>query len=130
MRERGDMIEGAITLPVMALITLVFFNLALAGYTAIMANNAAAYGARIGSVAQRQAGALALEAAQMAVMERYGRFVTDVHVSASDEPGGLVTVRVSWQVPNFFAGPLRLLGGDFTGPIRGSARSTFVKEGW
>ena len=129
-RDReGDMVEGALTLPLLTLITLAFCNLALAGYVSILANNAAAYGARVGSVAQRNAGDLAADAAREAVIERYGRYVTAVEVTAGD-PGDLVVVRVRWQVPNFFAGALRLLGGPLTGPIAGVAQSAFVKEGW
>jgi len=38
---RGDMVEGALTLPLMALIALALVNLSLAGYAAVTANNAA-----------------------------------------------------------------------------------------
>ena len=48
----GDMVEGALTFPLMALVTLALVNLALAGFSATTANHAAGYGARAGSVAQ------------------------------------------------------------------------------
>ena len=44
--RRGDMVEGALTFPLMALVTLALVNLALAGFSATTANHAAGYGAR------------------------------------------------------------------------------------
>lgn len=42
----GDMVEGALTFPLMALVTLALVNLALAGFSTTTANHAAGYGAR------------------------------------------------------------------------------------
>ena len=73
----------------------------------------------VGSVAQRNAGDLAPQTAAAdaapavcsgePVIERYGRYVTAVEVTAG-APGDLAVaddgVRVRWQVPNFFARPV------------------------
>ena len=40
----GDMVEGALTFPLMALVTLALVNLALAGFASTTANHAAGYG--------------------------------------------------------------------------------------
>jgi len=50
--RRGDMVEGAMTMPLMALVALALVNLALAGYCSVTANNAANYAARVASVSQ------------------------------------------------------------------------------
>jgi len=57
------MVEGALTFPLMALVTLALVNLALAGFASTTANHAAGYGARAGSVAQTDPAGRALEAA-------------------------------------------------------------------
>ena len=44
--RRGDMVEGALTLPLMARLALALVNLSLAGYAAVWANNAANMAAR------------------------------------------------------------------------------------
>jgi len=60
-RPPRDMVEGALTFPLMALVTLALVNLALAGFASTTANHAAGYGARAGSVAQVDPAARALE---------------------------------------------------------------------
>ena len=67
------MVEGALTFPLMALVTLALVNLALAGFSATTANHAAGYGARAGSVAQVDPAGRALEAAQQALQKRHRR---------------------------------------------------------
>jgi uncharacterized Tic20 family protein len=45
------MVEAVITFPILVLLTFSMINLVMAGFAAMAANNAANYGARIGSVA-------------------------------------------------------------------------------
>ncbi len=44
-------------------------------------------------------------------------------------PGGQVTATVSWRVPNFFGGLLRLFGAGSDDVISGQAVAVFRKEG-
>jgi len=125
--RRGDMVEGALTFPLMALVTLALVNLALAGFSATTANHAAGYGARAGSVAQVDPAGRALEAAQQALQSGIGDYA--VRVAADTCPGGVVRVEVDWAVPNFY-GSLMPLFGASSGPLKGTAVSAFRKEGW
>jgi hypothetical protein len=127
LNRRGDMVEGALTLPVMALVTLALVNLALAGYAASVANHAAGYGARAGSVAQADPAGAALGAAQQALASGVGTYT--VQVAADTYPGGVVRVAVDWEVPNIY-GSLMPLFGQSNGPLKGTAVSAFRKEGW
>jgi hypothetical protein len=125
--RRGDMVEGALTLPIMALIALALVNLALAGYASVTANNAAGYAARVASVAQDDPTGRALSAAGHALQSGVGTY--NVQVTADNRAGGSVIVRVNWEVPNFY-GPLMPLFGQHSGPLKGQAVSAFRKEGW
>lgn len=126
--NQGDMVEGALTFPLMALVTLAFVNLALAGYAAVTASNAVTYGARMGSVDQVNPAGTALAAAQQMVQAGIGTYAVQVE-QADGFSGGRVAVRVRWQVPNFFAGLMPLFGAQ-AGPLEGEAYSVFRKEGW
>ena len=125
--RRGDMVEGALTLPLMALVTLALVNLALAGYASVTASNAASYAARAASVAQSDPAGVAAAVAARALQAGIGTYHVTVAVDAT--PGGRVAVRVRWEVPNFF-GSLMPLFGQPAGQLRGEAVSTFRKEGW
>jgi len=125
--KRGDMVENALTFPIIALVTLALVNLALAGYASVTASNAANYAARIASVHQTDPAGAALAACAHALQAGIGDYTCAV--SASTWPGGVVTVEVRWEVPNIFEGLLRFFG-QRGGPLRGSAVSTFRKEGW
>ena len=123
----GDMVEGALTFPLMALVTLALVNLALAGFASTTANHAAGYGARAGSVAQVDPAGQALSAAQQALKSGVGDYV--VRVAADTYPGGVVRVEVDWSVPNLYGSLMPLFGGR-SGPLKGTAVSAFRKEGW
>ena len=45
---QGDMVESALTMPLLILVTLAFVNLALAGFASVTANNAVNYATRLG----------------------------------------------------------------------------------
>jgi len=125
--DRGDMLEGALTMPIIILATLALVNLSIAGYASTTAINAANYGARLGSVDQTNPVGAALAGAQRSLRAGIGRY--HVRVFASTAPGSTVYVMVYWQVPNFF-GPLMPLFGQSNRPLHGMAISTFRKEGW
>lgn len=125
--RRADMVEGALTMPLMALVALALVNLALAGYCSVTANNAANYAARVASVSQTDAAGRGLAAAQHALASGVGTY--NVEVAADTAPGGQVTVRVGWEFPNIYGGLLPLFGGA-NQPLRGEAVAAFRKEGW
>ncbi len=125
--HRGDLVEGALTFPLMLLLSLALVNLALAGFAATTANYAAGYGARAGSVAQVDPAARALEATQHALQSGIGEYA--VAITADTTPGGTVRVAVGWSVPNFYGSLLPLFGGA-NRPLQGTAISAFRKEGW
>ena len=51
-------------------------------------------------------------------------------LAAPSSPGEQVTATVSWRVPNFFGGLLRLFGAGSGDDISGQAMAVFRKEGW
>lgn len=125
---QGDMVESALTIPVLLLVTLAFVNLALAGYASATAQNAANYGARMGAMAFSNAHGRAMSAAIDALSDAMiGAY--SISVAATDTPGGQVTVAVNWQVPNFFAGLMPIFGQS-PSDIHGRAEAAYRKEGW
>jgi len=127
--KQGDLVEAAMTLPLMLLVTLGLVNLALAGIAGLHANNAANYGARRGSVAQQSPAAQAANAAweKLAAVHigEYG-----VSTSAPGGRGGTVQVVVTYRVPNYFANLAAFFGGGTSPYIDGQSVSTFRQEGW
>ena len=124
--ETGDMVEGALTLPIMALVSLALVNFALAGYASVTANNAVNYAARVASVSQNNVTGEALAAANKALSAGVGDY--QIEIQADNHAGGTVRVSVKWQVPNFF-GSLMPLFGQANRPLQGEAVSVFRKEG-
>jgi len=129
-RDRGgDMVEGVLTMPLMALVALALVNLSLAGYASVTANNAANAAARMASVAQTDPVGQGMAAAQQSLQAGIGSF--DVSLAADNNPGGDVTATVEWRVPNFFGPLLGLFKANGGGAeISGEAVSQFRKEGW
>jgi len=126
--KRGDMVEGAITLPIMAMLALALVNLAIAGFAANTAQNAAAYGARMAAVTQDNPAGRGLDAANQ-VLAQTGVGAYSVNIAADSRLGGQVRVEVSWKVPNVFGGLLAFFGG-IDGPLQGKAVAVQRKEGW
>lgn len=129
--RRGDeFAETAIAMPVIVLVTIALMNLSLAGFASVNANNAANYGARVGSVTQQGAGGAAYSAAITSISHApVGDY--SVGVSGGGFPGAQITVRVDWRVPNYMGGLLGFLGGGgLAGDIQGNATSAFRQEGW
>lgn len=128
--EKGaSMVEFVITAPVLILLTLSLVNLALAGVAGLNANNAANYGARVGSVAQENVANHAANAAWSKLSAApIGTY--QVSVSSSGGRGGRVQVNVQYRVSNYFSGLLGFCGQSSSSTIEGVASSTFRREGW
>jgi hypothetical protein len=128
--RRGDeFAESAIALPVVLLVSFALLNLTLAGFANVNANNAANYGARVGSVTQKGAASAAYKAAMQSVGQtRIGKYT--VKVTGGGFPGAQIKVSVNWQVPSIIDGLMKFVGGGSIGAIKGSAVSAFRQEGW
>jgi len=131
-RERGAaLIELALTLPVVLLLTLMLIQFGVLAYAGSMAEQAARQGARVGSVAQVNPAGFAVTEAQRVAYTGFA--IGHPHVVAL-APGGVVgselTIRVTYQVPNF-VGRLAELFTTLPGEafaVHGEA--TFRREGW
>jgi len=131
LSRKGDSFaESAIVLPIILLVTIALMNLSMAGFASVNANNAANYGARVGSVHQQGPAAAAYAAAQQSISYASVGDYT-VSVSGGGFPGSQINVQVGWSVPNIMGGLLDYLGGsDLGADIRGDATAVFRQEGW
>jgi hypothetical protein len=129
-RDRhGELDEAALVLPVLLLISLGLVNLAILGFAAVNAGNAANYGGRMGSVAQSDPSGVAVSSAyQMLVAAPVGTYT--VSVTGSGLPGDMIIVQVSYSVPNYFAGLAGFFGVSTPGDFTNTATSYFRQEGW
>ncbi len=127
--RRGELDEAALVLPVLLLISLGLINMAILGFAAVNAGNAANYGARMGSVAQSNVGGVAAASAnQMLSAAPVGTYT--VSVSGSGLPGDVMTVRVNYSVPNYFGGLAGFFGVSSPASFTNTATSYFRQEGW
>jgi Flp pilus assembly protein TadG len=128
--QRGEMAEAAITTPVVILLMLAIINLGMVVFAQQAAQNAANYGARIGSVAQdapaARAAAAARQAAQHTMIGNYSVAV----LAPGGVAGQTLAIEVRYTVPNFFGGLGALYPGLPDGPFAGRARALFRQEGW
>ncbi|NCP87799.1 MAG: hypothetical protein CO094_08365 [Anaerolineae bacterium CG_4_9_14_3_um_filter_57_17] len=126
---RAELDEASFVLPVLLLVSIALVNLAMLGFAAMNANNAANYGARMGSVAATNAPGLALAAAKTkAETAKVGSYAYSV--SGSDTPGSLMTISVAYTVPNYFGGLISMFGVSMPNTFQGVAQAWFRKEGW
>lgn len=128
--KRGtSMVEAAITLPVVVLLTFALVNMAMAGYAAVAASNAANYGARVGSVSQTNQINRAVAAAQEKIDQTgIGDYL--IYATGGGSRGAQIVVTVQWTVPNYIGGLMSLMGTAEFSTISGTAESTFRQEGW
>jgi len=122
-----ETLEAAITTPIAILVMLATLNLGLLVYGQQAVEAAARQGARVGSVAQQAAGAIASTAAQNAIAS--SRLVQNPSVTilaAGGRAGSLLRVRVEGEIPNFLGSLVPGLPSPFTV----SAESVFRQEGW
>lgn len=128
-RRALETIEAAATIPVMLLITAVIVQFGFAVYSQQAVQNAANYGARMGSVAQGCRSCVAQSAAAEAAAQS-GLISPSVSILA---PGGTVgstlKVQVTAHVPNLI-GPLAAFFGGSGAEMTVEADSTFRAEGW
>ncbi|WP_322508114.1 hypothetical protein [Anaerolinea sp.] len=127
--KRAELDEAAFALPVLLLVSLALVNLALLGFAAVNAGNAAEYGARIGSVALSNPAGEAYTAAQAKVNAvRVGSY--SVSVTGGGSHGSRIEVAVTYRVPNYFGGLASLFGVNTASQFQGTARAYFRQEGW
>lgn len=127
--KRAELDEAAFTLPVLLLVSIALINLALFGFAAINAANAAEYGARMGSVAiSNQAGYAYSAAVAKVSAVRVGSY--NVSVRGGGSPGSRIEVIVSYSVPNYFSGLANLFGIPLPSQFQGTTRAYFRQEGW
>jgi hypothetical protein len=126
---RAELDEAALVLPVLLLISLGLVNLAILGFAAVNAGNAANYGARMGSVAQSDPSGVAVSSAyQMLAAAPVGTYT--VSVTGSGLPGSMMIVQVSYTVPNYFGGLAGFFGVSTPGDFTSTVASYFRQEGW
>jgi hypothetical protein len=129
--RRGDeFAETAIVMPLIVLVTIALMNLSMAAFASVNANNAANYGARVGSVHQQGPASAAYSAAMQSTgFASVGEYT--VSVSGGGFPGAQINVEVDWSVPNLMGGLLGFFGGGGTdSDITGKSMSVFRQEGW
>ncbi len=127
--KRAELDEAAFALPVVLLVSIGLVNLAILGFAAVNAANAANYGARMGSVAQSSPAQVAASAAQGKLAAvKVGSYT--VSVSGGGQPGSRIEVAVTYRVPNYFGGLAGLFGVGTPSQFQGIARATFRQEGW
>jgi len=128
--ERGDMAEAAITTPVIVLLMVCIMNFGMVAYASQAAENAANYGARRGSVAQRDpAGTAASAAAYVAERALVGEYAVAV-VAPGGIAGTELGIRVTYRVPNLMAPLAGLFPGLRQSDFTGNATAIFRQEGW
>jgi len=129
-RDGDEFAETAIAMPLILLITIALINLSMAGFASVNANNAANYGARVGSVYQQNVAAAAYKAATQSVSQaKIGNYT--VGVKGGGFPGAQINVSGNMDVPNLMGSLLRFVGGSsLGGDLKGTAVSTFRQEGW
>ncbi|MGB7540332.1 MAG: TadE/TadG family type IV pilus assembly protein [Anaerolineales bacterium] len=132
-RRGSSMAEAAITMPVVLLVIMYGINVSLVSHTALVAANAASYGARVGAVSQKDARFWAEAAARTALgANRTGGEFDAPSARVDENPGGVVTVTIHWRYPSIFYGLCDLVGGGDNCPrmFEGDAVSVWKKEGW
>jgi Flp pilus assembly protein TadG len=129
-RHALEVIEAAATLPVMLLILVALVNLGFAVYARQAVQNAAAYGARMGAVAQDCRSCAAYSAASSALSGTLVRNASVQILAPGGSVGSVLRVRVTGEVPNLMGPLMALNGGGMAGPIIVWAEATFRAEGW
>lgn len=127
-KRASEITEAALTFPIVLLILLAIIQFGIVVYGSQMAKEAARHGARMGSVVQGNAAAVAASAAYQFAQSALPIGNPRVQILA---PGGVVgtelRVRVSYEIPN-------LVGGGFLGippgPYRVFGEAAARQEGW
>jgi Flp pilus assembly protein TadG len=130
--EQGSgLIELALTLPIVLLVALVIIQFGVVAFAGSAAEAAARQGARVGSVSQLNPAGQAVAEARRVAFTSFSAGNPQVVALA---PGGVVgselTIRVTYQVPNFLSSVAGLFSGLPAGPITVNGQATFRREGW
>ncbi len=126
-----EVLEAVATLPIALLVLVAMVNLGFAVYAQQAAQNAANYGARIGSTAQDCRSCAAYAAASQTIGQTLLRNAQVEILAPGGVVGSVLKIRVTGEVPNLM-GPLMGLvgGGQGSGPLHVSADAVFRAEGW
>lgn len=130
-RKGLEVIEAVATLPIALLVLVAMINLGFAVYAKQAVQNAANYGARIGSTAQACRACVAYSTANQTIRGTLVRNARVEILAPGGSVGSVLKIRVIGEVPNLM-GPLMALisGGEWGGPIQVSADAVFRAEGW
>jgi hypothetical protein len=131
-RKGLEVIEAAATLPLALLVLVAIINLGFAVYAKQAVQNAANYGARVGSTAQGCRACVAYITAVQTIRQTLVRNSSVQVLAPGGTVGSVLKIRVTGEVPNLM-GPLMSLvsGGAMDGgPIHVSADAVFRAEGW
>jgi Flp pilus assembly protein TadG len=130
-RRGSNMAEAAVTMPVVLFVLMFGINVSLASYTAMVAADAAGYGARVGAVSRINPKMWAETAAQTSCNQSsVGSLCTKIYAQVDPKPGGAVTVSVTWRYPSYLAGLCSLFGGGCDQDFGGTEVAVWKKEGW
>lgn len=126
-KRASELTEAALTFPVVLLVLLAIIQFGIVVYGSQMAKEAARHGARMGSVAQGNAAAVAASAAYQFAKSALPIGNPHVQILA---PGGVVgtelRIRVSYEIPSLVSG----FPGIPPGPYRVFGEATARQEGW
>ena len=130
-RRAAELLEFAVTAPLVLAILLGLFQVGMVAYASQMAKEASRHGARTGSVAQDLPAERAYAAAANHASSSFPLGHPEVFILA---PGGVtgteLRVRVQFTVPNLFAGIGALVPGLPEGPFEVYGEATARQEGW
>ncbi len=124
------MAEAAVALPVVILVLMFVINGMLAGYTAMVAANAANEGAQAGAMAKTNPEQWASAAVTDALERSRTGGTFTFSVKADKEPGGAVKVMVAWSFPSVLSGLCNYFGGNCPNHFGGVTTVTRKREGW
>ncbi|MBM3272580.1 pilus assembly protein [Candidatus Kaiserbacteria bacterium] len=129
-RKGLEVIEAVATLPIALLVLVAMINLGFAVYAKQAVQNAANYGARVGSTAQTCRACVAYSTANQTIRGTLVRNARVEILAPGGSVGSILKIRVVGEVPNLMGPLMSLLGGEWGGPIRVSADAVFRAEGW
>ncbi len=130
-RRASELLEFAVTAPLILTLLLGLFQVGMVAYASQMAKEAARHGARTGSVAQDNPAGRAWAAAAGHAQSAFPIGQPRITILA---PGGVVgtelRIRVTYTVPNLFVRLGALVPGLPEGPFEVFGEATARQEGW
>jgi len=130
-RRASELLEFAVTAPIVLAVMLGLFQVGMVAYGSQMAKEAARHGARTGSVALDRPAERAYVAAMRHAESAFPIGQPEVQILA---PGGVtgteLRIRVQYTVPNLFARLGALVPGLPHGSFEVFGEATARQEGW